>query len=223
MPTWRLVLRSSLVQAAILALPFLAAGTLRWVRGWYWLGLQILTLGTSAVLTHLKNPGLLRARMEHIKPLEAFDKIFAGYYALSTATLLIVAGLDARWGWSQLPWEWLYVGIALQCVGVVPIVAAACINPYLEGMVRIQDDRGHMVITSGVYSIVRHPMYAGLMLGILSWPLTLGSLWAVIPAVAAALAFSFRAFNEERVLRDRLPGYPEYMLRTRYRLIPGLW
>ena len=174
-------------------------------------------------MTRAKNPGLLRARMEHVKPVESFDKVFIRLYVLSTGALLILAGLGARWGWSEFPWSWLYFGIALQCLGFVPIIAAASINPYLEGFVRIQDDRGHMVITSGVYSIVRHPMYTGLMLGILSWPLILGSPWAGIPAVVAALAFCFRAFNEERLLRERLPGYEDYMHRTRYRLIPGLW
>jgi protein-S-isoprenylcysteine O-methyltransferase Ste14 len=223
MPTWRLVVRSSLVQVAFLSLPFFAAGALRWVRGWCWFGLQLLTLAVSVALTRARNPGLLRARLEHSKPLQSFDKTFSKLYVLSTGALLIVAGLDARWGWSQLSWRWLYFGIALQCLGVVPILAAACINPFLEGTVRIQDDRGHLVITSGVYAIVRHPMYMGLILERLAWPLTLGSLWAAIPAVVATLAFSFRAVNEERVLREGLPGYQEYMRRTPYRLVPGLW
>jgi protein-S-isoprenylcysteine O-methyltransferase Ste14 len=223
MPTWKLVVRSSLVQAAFLFLPFVAAETLRWVRGWSWFGLQILTLAVSVALTQAKNPGLLRARMEHSRPIESFDKTFSRYFVLSTSALLIIAGLDARWSWSQLSWKWFYIGVALQCIGLVPIVAASCINPFLEGIVRIQDDRGHTVITSGVYSVVRHPMYTGLMLERLAWALTLGSLWAAIPAVVAALAFCFRALNEERVLRDGLPGYAEYMRRTPYRLIPGLW
>ena len=88
---------------------------------------------------------------------------------------------------------------------------------------RIQNDRGHMVITSGVYSVVRHPMYTGVMLSIVAWPLIFGSPWALIPASLAALAFPYRAVNEERVLRERLPGYEEYMRRTPYRLLPGLW
>ena len=158
-----------------------------------------------------------------MRPVEGFDKIFTRLYLLSMTSLLIVAGLDARWGWSQLSWGWLYAGIGLQCLGVVPILAAACTNPFLEGFVRIQDDRGHMVITSGPYSVVRHPMYTGLILAILSWPLIFGSLWAGIPAVIAAFALPFRAVHEEQVLRDRLPGYAEYMRRIPYRLAPGLW
>jgi protein-S-isoprenylcysteine O-methyltransferase Ste14 len=223
MPTWRLAVRSSLVQAAFLLVPFLAAGTLRWARGWYWLAFQLVTIVVSVALTHARNPGLLKTRMEHSRPLESFDKRFSRYYVLSTAALLIVAGLDARWGWSQLSWAWFYFGIALQSLGLIPILASACTNPYLEGIVRIQDDRGHTVITSGVYSIVRHPMYTGLVLERLAWALALGSLWAGIPAVAAGLAFCFRAVNEERVLRDGLPGYREYMGHTPYRLLPGVW
>jgi protein-S-isoprenylcysteine O-methyltransferase Ste14 len=223
MPAWRLVVRSAFIQAAVLLLPFVAAGTIRWVRGWYWLGLQFLTLAVSLALILAKNPGLLRARMEHMRPLEAFDRIFSGFYLLSMAALLIVAGVDARQGWSHLSWGWLYFGIALQSLAVVPILAAACINPHLEGFVRIQNDRGHMVIASGVYSVVRHPMYAGVMLCVVAWPLIFGSAWAMIPAVLAILAFPFRAVNEERVLRQGLPGYEEYMRRTPYRLVPGLW
>jgi protein-S-isoprenylcysteine O-methyltransferase Ste14 len=223
MPTWQLVLRSSLVQVAFLFLPFLAAGTLHWLRGWSWFALQFLTLSVSVALTQAKNPGLLKARIEHSRPIESFDKAFSRYFVLSTAALLIVAGLGARWGWPRLSWSWFYAGAALQIIGLIPIVAASCINPFLEGIVRIQDDRGHTVVTSGVYSVVRHPMYTGLMLERLAWPLTLGSPWAAIPAVLAALAFCFRALNEERVLRDGLPGYPDYMRRTPYRLIPGLW
>jgi len=177
----------------------------------------------SLALIGAKNPGLLRARIKHMRALERFDKIFSAVYMLAVAALLIVARFDARWHWSRLSWGWMYVGIALQCLGMIPILAAACINPFMEGFVRIQNERGHVVITSGVYSMVRHPMYSGLMLAILGWPLIFGSLWAAIPAVIAAFAFPFRAVHEEQFLRDRLPGYAEYMRRTPYRLIPGLW
>ncbi|HUI82297.1 MAG TPA: isoprenylcysteine carboxylmethyltransferase family protein [Bryobacteraceae bacterium] len=220
---WRLIVRSILVQALVLLLPFIAAGTLTWVRGWCWLGFQILTLTVSVALMRLKNPTLLRARMEHARPLEGFDRVFSQVYLWSMAGLLVVAGMDRRREWSHLSWDWFYPGIVLGCLGVIPILAASSINPYLEGFVRIQSDRGHQVITSGVYSIVRHPMYTGLILVILSWPLVLGSRWALVPAVLAALAYPFRAVHEERVLRERLPGYKEYMQRTPYRLVPGLW
>jgi len=223
MPTWKLVVRSVLVQSVVLFLPFVARGSTDWLRGWCWFGFQFATLAGSALLIRARNPGLLRARLEHAKPLEGFDRTFSRIYLWSTAALLVVAGLDARWGWSHVSWRWFYVGIAVGCLGIVPILAASCTNPYLEGFVRIQSDRGHQVITSGVYSIVRHPMYTGLMLVVLSWPLMFGSIWALIPAVIADMAYPFRAFHEEQVLRGGLPGYEEYMRRTPSRLIPGVW
>ena len=223
MPEPKLVLRAALAQAAVLFLPFLAAGTLSWRRGWIWLALQLLSLATNILLTRAMNPALLKARLENARPVEEFDRVFSQVYFWSTSALLIVAGLDARWHGSHLSHRWLYLGIVLGSLGMIPILVASCTNPYLEGFVRVQSERGHRVITSGAYSVVRHPMYAGLMLVILSWPLLFGSIWALIPAAAAEMAYPFRALHEDRVLQEHLPGYKEYIQQTPYRLFPGLW
>jgi protein-S-isoprenylcysteine O-methyltransferase Ste14 len=106
---------------------------------------------------------------------------------------------------------------------MLPIAAAMATNPYVETTVRIQDERGHVVITSGPYSLVRHPMYVGLVLMIRAWPLIFGSLWCYVPAGLVALLFVFRASHEDRVLHNELAGYAEYARRTRYRMVPGLW
>ena len=221
--SWRLIVRSALAQSIVLLLPFLAAGTVSWLRGGCWFAFQLVGLAVGILLTSAKNPGLLKARMEHAQPQEPFDRVFSHLYLWSSAALLTVAGLGVRWNWSQLSWRWFFVGLGLGVAGQIPILAASTTNPYLEGFVRIQSERGHYVVTSGVYSVIRHPMYTGLMLVILSWPLLLGSAWALIPAGLAALAYPFRVLNEERVLRERLPGYKAYMERTPIRLIPGLW
>ena len=118
---------------------------------------------------------------------------------------------------------WLYVGIALHTAGSVPFIAALATNPFLETTVRIQNDRGHFVIVSGPYAVVRHPMYAGLSAMYPAWALIIGSRWALIPAAAIVLLFMFRAVKEERVLRRELPGYEEYAAVTRYRFLPGVW
>jgi protein-S-isoprenylcysteine O-methyltransferase Ste14 len=100
---------------------------------------------------------------------------------------------------------------------------AMAVNPFLSTIVRIQDDRGHFVVTSGPYRYVRHPMYAMILL---MWPgiaLELGSWWALIPAVVIAIVFVIRTTLEDRTLQAELPGYAAYGQQTRYRLLPGVW
>ena len=112
------------------------------------------------------------------------------------------------------------VGLALAC-GLVFWVTAA--NTYLSRLVRIQEDRGHQVVTTGPYRFVRHPMYAGLVVLIPCLPLFLGSWWALVPAGLIAILFVIRTALEDRTLRAELPGYAEYAQHVRYRLLPGIW
>jgi protein-S-isoprenylcysteine O-methyltransferase Ste14 len=208
---------------ACLAAPFLAAGTIRWTRGWIWLGLLVLSLLVFVLVARARNPGLLKARMETKMPTERFDRVFFAFYLAALAAFVVVAGFDARWGWSHVPPGWLYAGIALHLAATLPLAAVAATNPYLESTVRIQSERGHVAVTSGPYAVVRHPMYAGVILLFLAWPLVLGSLWTYIPSVCIAALFVFRTANEDRTLLRELPGYEDYTRRTRYRLVPDLW
>jgi protein-S-isoprenylcysteine O-methyltransferase Ste14 len=100
---------------------------------------------------------------------------------------------------------------------------AMAVNEHFELLVRIQTDRGHRVVTSGPYRIVRHPGYLAAIVGGLTSPLILGSLWAFAPVVAGALLFTARTALEDRTLREELAGYQEYAARTRHRLLPGIW
>lgn len=211
------------VRLAVLWVPFFAAGTVRWTRGWIWIGLATLSLAVVVGVARVKNPGLLRTRLNTKPPSMPFDKVFALLYSLAAIAFLVVCGLDARWGWSQLSVGWLCAGLALHLGALVLLTAVAATNPYLEGTVRIQSERGHVAITSGPYVIVRHPMYLALIVMYPAWALILGSLWACIPAVCVDLLFAFRTIHEDRALRRELPGYEDYARRTRHRLIPGLW
>jgi protein-S-isoprenylcysteine O-methyltransferase Ste14 len=96
-------------------------------------------------------------------------------------------------------------------------------NPFAEKTVRVQTERGHHVISTGPYAIVRHPMYLGVVLMFMAVPLVLGSAWTFTPVVAMTLLLIIRTVLEERLLRRDLPGYEEYMARTRRRLLPGIW
>jgi protein-S-isoprenylcysteine O-methyltransferase Ste14 len=220
--TWRAVLKL-IGQLVFVTLPFVSAGTIRWTRGWVWIGLALFSLAVFVTVARLKNPGLLRIRLGAKSPSKPFDKVFFALYIPSALGLLATAGLDARWGWSHLSFAWTYAGVGLHLAALVLLSAVTATNPYLEGTVRIQSERGHVAISSGPYAIVRHPMYSAVLVMYLAWPLVLGSPWAYIPAVCVVVLFVFRTAHEDRTLLRELPGYEDYTRRTRYRLIPGLW
>ncbi len=135
-----------------------------------------------------------------------------------------VAALDdGRFHWFPVPWWVCGLGYVLFLAGFGILVWAEAVNKFFEPTVRIQTDRGQTVIDGGPYAIVRHPGYVGGILFFLSTPLSLGSLWGLIPAVLASLALIVRTRWEDQTLQASLPGYQEYTARVRYRLIPGLW
>jgi protein-S-isoprenylcysteine O-methyltransferase Ste14 len=138
--------------------------------------------------------------------------------------VLVVSGLDARrFQWTSAP---LFVQIL---AGICIVLAAGLIfrtiaeNAYLSRWARIQDDRGQRVISTGPYAIVRHPMYAGIMILMVGMPLSLGSLWGVFPGAMIGVLYVVRTALEDRMLMDELEGYRAYANKVRYRLIPRIW
>ncbi|RLT43999.1 MAG: isoprenylcysteine carboxylmethyltransferase family protein [Chloroflexi bacterium] len=126
--------------------------------------------------------------------------------------------------------RWSMVPMFVQALGAVGEVVAFAIigrvfreNTFLAPVVRVQEERGQTVVSTGPYAVVRHPMYAGALILFLATPLLLGSWWGLAAAVALTAAMSLRIPLEERELRRSLPGYAEYALRVRYRLLPGVW
>jgi len=203
---------------------FGAAGRLEWPRAWIYAGFSLLGLALNSVVVLCKNPELIAERWKRHKGTKRFDKVFMVLYVPTTIALPVVAGLDAvRFGWSALPGWTLWPGVLLLLLSIPPIAWAMATNPHLETTVRIQHDRGHKVITTGPYAIVRHPMYVGAILNLAGVPLVLGSAWAYVPAGLAVLIFLCRTALEDRTLRRELPGYEDYTQRTRYRLAPGVW
>lgn len=219
-----LILRLVISLAIVVALFFIPAGRLDWWAGWGFLALFFAaSLGLYAWLRK-RDPALVAERQQSGPGVERWDRFIMGLYTLLLLTLPIVAGLDAgRFGWSApSPWVqllgWLLLALAL---AIVAWTMAA--NTYLSERVRIQEERGHQVVSGGPYRYVRHPMYVGVILALLGAPLALGSLWALIPAGACAVLFVVRTALEDRTLQEKLPGYREYAGRVRYRLFPGLW
>jgi protein-S-isoprenylcysteine O-methyltransferase Ste14 len=210
-----------LVFAVIL---FAAAGTLNWIRGWvYFLYLLFIEVCTLIVLAR-RAPETLNQRGALHTGVKTFDKVFMAVWLVLVLITPLVAGFDAvRFRWSSMPIATLYVGAALLFVASVFGARAMVENEHFEQFIRIQTDRKHRVVTSGPYRIVRHPGYAGSILGALGVPLMLGSWWTFAPAGAVILLFIIRTKLEDQTLRKELEGYEAYAQRTRFRLLPGIW
>jgi len=187
------------------------------------MALAIITLLASIPVFQRENPRILRTRLQSIQGTKPFDRVIYAILMSSLLACLAVAGLDARFRWSSLPFEWTYLGVLLYIAGYIPIGLAVSTNPFVERTVRIQSERGHVAVTTGPYRVVRHPMYAGVLLMIGSWPLLLGSIWSYVPWAVLAVTLIVRTSLEDRTLRRELPGYEEYTKHTRYRLIPEIW
>jgi protein-S-isoprenylcysteine O-methyltransferase Ste14 len=144
--------------------------------------------------------------------------------------LVLMAALDARFGWTLSPQGvnpipvWAQIaGIVLSALGYLFSVWASAANKFYGRFVRIQEDRGHTVVDRGPYRYVRHPGYAGLILFLLASAPALGSLWTLVPSGVFLIALIVRTALEDRFLQGKLDGYKDYARRTRYRLIPGIW
>ena len=133
----------------------------------------------------------------------------------------IIPGLDRRFGWSEIPLEVIIAADAVVLGGYLLIFVVFRQNSYASRIVEI--DKEQKVITTGLYSVVRHPMYLGVLIMYLPTPLALGSYWGLIPMAMLPVALVFRIINEEKVLSENLAGYKDYCLKTRYRLLPYLW
>ena len=203
-------------------------GDFGWWQAWIY-SLLIVAAGVGGrILAERRHPGLLaeRQNIEKIQVAKAWDKVLAPLMALMSIgfPLVIVAGLDHRFGWSPVFPLWIIVlGIILIALGYAFSMWALVENRFFSSVVRIQADRGHVVCDSGPYRIVRHPGYAGYILPLLGIVLALGSLWTLIPAAVALVIAVIRTALEDRTLQEELPGYQEYARRVRYRLFPGIY
>ena len=215
---------------AYLSIPLillLCGGDFGWWQAWVY-SLLIVAAGPGGrIWAERRHPGLLaeRQNMEKIQSAKAWDKVLAPLMALSLSfPLVIVAGLDHRFGWSPLFPLWLIVlGFLLISLGYAFAAWALAENRYFSSVVRIQTDRGHVVCDSGPYRIVRHPGYAGNMLALPGIVLALSSLWTLIPVAVALIIAVIRTVLEDQTLQNELSGYRDYARRIRYRLIPGIY
>ena len=222
-PAWKLVRRAVIRTVLFIGILFGSARRIDWPRGWFFIALVIITLAAGVPVFQRENPRILRTRLQSMHGTRPFDQVIYAILMSSLLACLGVAGLDVRFHWSSMPFEWTYLGVLLYIAGFIPIGLAVSTNPFVERTVRIQSERGHVAVTTGPYRVVRHPMYAGILLMTGSWPLLLGSIWSFVPWAVLAMTLLVRTVLEDRTLQRELPGYEEYTKRTRYRLIPEIW
>ena len=220
-------LRLTTVYLSIPAILLVCGGDVRWWQAWIFSVVFFVAGIAGRVWAERRHPGLMAERSHPLKAadVKAWDKILAPLMALSISfPLVIVAGLDHRFGWSPLFPVWLnIIGISLIALGYAFAVWALAENQFFSSMVRIQTDRGHVVCDSGPYRIVRHPGYAGNLLAMPGIVLALSSAWTLIPVGFALVVSVTRTALEDRTLQDELTGYQEYAGRVRYRLFPGVY
>jgi protein-S-isoprenylcysteine O-methyltransferase Ste14 len=210
-----------ILQAALL---FLTAGTARWFGAWLFLAVTFGVLVINGAILLRRSPETIAERGRP-SGMATWDLWISGAWALVFYVLLpIAAGLDIRAHAGQpLGLTWNVVAAIALLAGLSFAGWAMAVNAYFSTVVRIQSERGHTVCTAGPYRWMRHPGYVGFIAQTLATPLTLGSQWAVAPAMLAVALMVVRTAFEDRVLRAGLTGYEEYTQRVRYRLVPGLW
>ncbi len=219
----QLMLRGVVAPIAMLVVLFGLAGRWNYWQGWVFVALTALVL---VVMSTVLSPGreLVEERLNPKEGVKSWDKL---YMALSTPlyfVALILGGLDARLGWTRSMPLWFYwLGAAVYLTGNAILLWARYTNRFFSSMVRIQADRGQTVCNTGPYRYVRHPGYVGGILMALGMGVVLGSWWACVPQIFAALLLVWRTSREDVTLRAELPGYDKYAHETRHRLVPGVW
>jgi protein-S-isoprenylcysteine O-methyltransferase Ste14 len=142
---------------------------------------------------------------------------------VSLFAIFVVAPLDARHAWSSVSNAMVILGYVLFTLGYAMSIWVYAVNKFAEPSVRIQSDRGHQVVSTGPYAIVRHPLYTASTILFVGMSLAMGSYWALVPVAIGVAVLIIRTLFEDRILQNELPGYREYTSRVRSRLIPGLW
>jgi protein-S-isoprenylcysteine O-methyltransferase Ste14 len=204
---------------------FLPAGTLVWTAGWIFL---LLFFGFYLAVTfwlYRHNPGLMQERMRlSAYDQQGWDKILFPIMEIFFIVWLIFISLDAvRFHWSPIPFWLQAIGAVILLCSFYFLFLTFRENSYLSPVVRVQEDRGHKVASTGLYHFVRHPMYMAILVFIVGTSLLLGSWYGSVFVVICMCVLARRAVLEEQMLLKELPGYADYTMQVKYRFIPYVW
>ena len=215
---------------AVMILGAVAAGVIFGLAGrwdlwniWAYVGIFVILSLFQTLVIHRKSPDLLK---ERFKPASLGRVRWTTHRAFLVVSILqwIIAGLDQRFHWSNvIPTVGVLAGLAIFAISWGLLIWSVSVNPFFSPEILIQTNRGQQVITEGPYTVVRHPGYASILLGVIASGLALDSLLAIIPAIIYLVVTVRVTAIEDRMLQDELAGYADYAAKVRYRLIPGIW
>lgn len=199
---------------------FIPAWTLSWLYGWIFMGMLFVPMLIAGIVMYFKAPDLLESRLR-AKETQSEQKQVIGFSGIMFLLVFILAGLNYRFKWIILPEIAVYIGIAIFLLSYALFGEVLRENRYLSRVIEVQKDQ--KVVDSGLYGIVRHPMYFATLFLFLSMPLVLNSLPSFIVMLSYIPIIVKRIRNEEEVLEKELSGYKEYKRKVRYRLIPFMY
>jgi protein-S-isoprenylcysteine O-methyltransferase Ste14 len=219
----RVTLSSFASLVCFLLLLFLPAGTLNYWQGWAFLGVFALVSLVPTLYLGRVDPATVERRM-HAGPTaetRVVQKAVVAGIVMSFIGILVVGGLDRRFGWSSVPAGVSVLGLVMVAVGLGAAMLVVFQNRYAAANIVVEKDQP--LVTTGLYGIVRHPMYSGSVVMMIGMPLALGSYWALLIAVATLVLLVIRIVDEEKMLAQELTGYRDYMQKVHYRLVPLTW
>ncbi|MBQ6608463.1 MAG: isoprenylcysteine carboxylmethyltransferase family protein [Firmicutes bacterium] len=199
---------------------FIPAGTIHWLDGWLLMIILFVPMFFAGLVMYAKAPDLLRSRLR-AKETQSEQKDVIKYSGLMFLAAFIIAGLNYRFQWIMMPRAVVWIGVVIFLLAYCLFGEVLRENQYLSRVIEVQEDQ--TVVDTGLYGIVRHPMYTATVLLFLSMPLVLNSLISFIIMLAYIPIIVKRIKNEEEVLEQELKGYKEYKQKVKYRLIPFIW
>jgi protein-S-isoprenylcysteine O-methyltransferase Ste14 len=218
------MLAFGLVEPTVFALIlFLTAGTFDYWQAWVFLVVFALSGWIPSLYLLRTNPVALQRRIRGGPTAETRTTqklVMAGTWS-SLAAMLVVSGLDRRFGWSSMPTALCLAGAALVAVGQLVMMMVVIQNSHAAATVRVEASQ--KLISTGLYGLVRHPMYTGNVIMQIGFALSLGSYWALVFVLSGVAVLAVRIRDEEKLLSNELDGYPEYTQKVRYRLLPAMW
>ena len=216
----KIIVRLAMLPLVLFLLVIIPAGTFDFWQAYVYFGILLIPMLYILFFFLRNDPGFLERRTR-LKEKEKEQKIILVLFSLVFIAGFVIPGLDKRFGWSNVPAGIVLITDLIIFLGYMLIFAVFRQNSYASRIVEVES--GQKVITTGLYSIVRHPMYLGILIMYIPTPVALGSYWGLIPMSGIILGLILRIANEEKVLRQNLNGYNDYCQKTRYRLIPFIW
>jgi len=217
------VVSSLIAFGVFIALVFLPAGTFDYWQGWLFIALLVIASAGPAIYLGVTNPAALERRMRGgpLAESRTAQKIASSGTLLSLPGAMVISALDHRFGWSSVPAGVSMIGDVLVLVGVGISFLVIIQNSYAAANITVEADQ--KVVSTGLYGLVRHPMYVGMLVFLAGTPLALGSYWGLVVLILGVIVFAFRILDEEKMLEEELDGYIDYTREVPYRLVPHVW